>query len=70
MKARTGGSKGILNKNTKGREYRLFSVINHRGMEASKGHYVNWVLDSSNNWVLYDDNKVKKAMNKDSVLES
>jgi ubiquitin C-terminal hydrolase len=40
-------------------------------MEASKGHYVSWALDSSNQWILYDDNKVKKAPNGiDSVLNS
>ena len=70
FKARTGGSKGFINTNYEGREYRLFSVINHKGMEATKGHYVSWVLDSKNDWVLYDDAKVKKAATKDSVLES
>lgn len=39
-------------------------------MEATRGHYVSWSLDSSNNWHLYDDNKVKKAATKDSVLKS
>ena len=40
-------------------------------MEASKGHYVSWALDSRNEWMLYDDNKVKKAPNGiDSVLNS
>lgn len=70
FKARTGGSKGILNNNYQGREYRLYSVVNHRGVEATKGHYVSWVLDSGNNWMLYDDEKVRKAHTKDSVLES
>lgn len=45
FKARTGGSKGILTSDYKGREYRLYSVINHRGMDATKGHYVSWSLD-------------------------
>jgi len=70
LRARTGGSKGVLNSDYSGREYRLFSVINHRGMEVTKGHYVAWVLDGSNEWVLYDDNKVKKAFSKDSVFDS
>lgn len=61
LKARTGGSKGVLNQNYAGREYRLFSVINHRGTDATKGHYVCWVLDSKNEWQFYDDAKVKRA---------
>jgi len=39
-------------------------------MDVSKGHYVCYVLDSDNNWQLYDDDKVKKAPSKDSVLAS
>lgn len=72
FQASTGGSKNpFTSKDFNGRQYRLFSVINHRGMEASKGHYVSWALDSSNQWILYDDNKVKKAPNGiDSVLNS
>lgn len=68
--AKNGGSKGVMNNNYEGREYRLFSVINHKGMEATKGHYVCWALDSNNDWILYDDNKVKKAASRNSVLES
>lgn len=46
-------------------------MVNHRGTEATKGHYVSWALDSNNDWILYDDNKVKKAPNGlDSVLNS
>jgi ubiquitin C-terminal hydrolase len=70
LQARSGGQKGVLNTDFACREYRLYSVINHRGMDATKGHYVSWVLDSSNDWYLCDDNKVKKALNKDLVLES
>ena len=58
-----------MNGNYDGREYRLFSVVNHKGMEATKGHYVCWALDSHNDWMIYDDAKVKKAPTKDSVLE-
>lgn len=66
FKQSTGGSKGALSqKSYEGREYRLFSVINHKGVEATKGHYVCWVLDSNNDWVLYDDQRVKRAASKD-----
>ncbi len=79
MKARTttttttggGTNKSGFKEDYAGRQYRLFSVINHRGTEATKGHYVSWALDSNNEWILYDDNKVKKAPNGlDSVLNS
>jgi ubiquitin C-terminal hydrolase len=47
--------------NAKGRQYRLFSVINHKGMAATGGHYVCYTLDSSNNWILSDDEKIRKV---------
>ncbi len=39
-------------------------------MDPTKGHYVNWCLDSKNDWILFDDNRVKKAPSVDSVLTS
>ena len=54
----------------KGIQYRLFSVIIHKGMEATKGHYVCYSLDNCNDWVLFDDNKVKKVPSIDTVLNS
>lgn len=38
-------------------EYRLFSVIEHRGPYAFKGHYVSYTLDQDNRWVLFNDAK-------------
>lgn len=52
-----------------GRHYRLISVVNHKGNELFRGHYVTYVLDASNEWILYDDNKFKKV-HKDIVFES
>jgi len=45
-------------------------VIVHKGMEATKGHYVCYSLDNCNDWVLFDDNKVKKVPSIDTVLNS
>ena len=39
-------------------------------MDATKGHYVCYSLDNRNDWVLFDDNKVKKVPNIDTVLNS
>lgn len=38
-------------------EYRLFSVIEHRGPYAFKGHYVSYTLDQDNQWILFNDAK-------------
>lgn len=40
------------------RRYRLFSVVEHVGHYAHKGHYVCYTLDSDNQWVHFDDKKV------------
>ena len=49
--------------------YRLFSVVNHKGKEMSKGHYVCYTLDSDNEWIFFDDNKQRKA-SRQAVTES
>ena len=53
----------------KDRQYRLFSVVEHKGVQLSKGHYVTYILDANNNWVLYDDDKFR-TVNKDRVFDS
>ncbi len=57
------------NKTDNGRNYRLISVINHRGTDMAKGHYVCYVLDSQNEWIMYDDEKLK-MVHEDRVFES
>lgn len=54
---------GIFRKTSqsdKNRRYRLFSVVEHVGQYAHKGHYVCYTLDSDNQWVLFDDKKVNQ----------
>lgn len=62
---------GAFNKPDKsnGRKYRLYSVVNHRGNDLGRGHYVCYTLDSDNEWVYQDDEKFK-IVNEDTVLES
>ena len=42
------------------RKYRLFSIIEHIGNEATKGHYVCYTLDSNNDWIKFNDKKFTK----------
>ena len=39
------------------RNYRLFSVVEHIGHQATRGHYVCYTLDSRNYWIKFDDKK-------------
>lgn len=43
------------------RRYRLFSVVEHVGNYAHKGHYVCYSLDSLNQWVKFDDTRVSEV---------
>ena len=65
----TGAAKNIFT-GERGTRYRLFSIIIHKGTEATKGHYVCYSLDNRNDWVLFDDAKVKKVPSIDTVLNS
>lgn len=38
-----------------GKEYRLFSVVEHVGEFAHRGHYINYALDSDDEWQKFDD---------------
>jgi ubiquitin C-terminal hydrolase len=40
------------------RQYRLFSVVEHVGEFAHRGHYVSYTLDSNDDWQKFDDQKV------------
>ena len=42
----------------KKREYRLYSVVEHIGEWAHRGHYINYALDSNDDWKKFDDTKV------------
>lgn len=40
------------------KEYRLYSVVEHIGEWAHRGHYINYALDSEDQWKKFDDTKV------------
>ena len=50
-------------------KYRLFSVVEHLGQHASRGHYVCYTLDSDDLWQCFDDDKVKRR-DLDLIIES
>ena len=42
----------------KKKEYRLFSVVEHIGEWAHRGHYINYALDANDDWKKFDDTKI------------
>ena len=44
-------------------------MVVHKGQGISKGHYVSYVLDANDKWVLYDDDKFKEV-HEDTVYNS
>jgi ubiquitin C-terminal hydrolase len=40
-------------------QYRLFSVVEHVGEHANRGHYVCHTMDSDDSWRTFDDSKMK-----------
>jgi len=51
------------------RAYRLFGVIQHKGTEAGRGHYVCYTLDGDDKWIFFDDEKVRQVP-EDTVLDT
>jgi ubiquitin C-terminal hydrolase len=41
-------------------KYKLFSVVEHKGREAVRGHYISYARDG-NDWNMYDDKEVKRS---------
>eukprot|EP01096_Ripella_sp_DP13-Kostka_P017524 TRINITY_DN898_c1_g1_i1.p1 TRINITY_DN898_c1_g1~~TRINITY_DN898_c1_g1_i1.p1 ORF type:complete len:515 (+),score=294.94 TRINITY_DN898_c1_g1_i1:64-1545(+) len=41
--------------------YELVGIITHKGRMADSGHYVAWVHDHGDNWILYDDDTVHEV---------
>ena len=39
------------------RNYRLFSVVEHIGKLATRGHYVCYTLGAGDEWIKFDDRK-------------
>ena len=49
-------------------QYRLFSVVEHIGEYAHRGHYVCYALDSNDDWKCFDDQRVSER-DIDTVLD-
>lgn len=45
--------------------YELAAVLTHQGRDADSGHYVCWVRQEGDKWILFDDNKVSGATPED-----
>ena len=63
---------GIFNENRQNRgsqpQYRLFSVVEHLGQHAHRGHYVSYTMDSDDQWKKFDDEKMQ-VRDLDSILD-
>ena len=51
---------GIFNENRSNRNsgapsYRLYSVVQHLGQQATRGHYISYTMDSDDQWKKFDD---------------
>jgi len=48
-------------------KYELYAVCNHTG-NAYMGHYTSFIKNYTNNWFIFDDEKVQKVINPQSVI--
>jgi len=48
--------------------YELSAVLTHRGRSSSSGHYVSWVRQPDDTWVMCDDDNMS-AVHVDDVLK-
>lgn len=55
---------------TRHTEYRLCAFISHRGSSVHCGHYIAHILDSSNRWILCNDDKLAYIDDIPSVEEA
>lgn len=45
--------------------YELVAVVTHKGRDADGGHYVAWVKEEEDSWILFDDDKVSRKKDED-----
>lgn len=45
--------------------YELAALVTHKGRDADGGHYVAWVKEKEDQWVLYDDDRVSRVKDDD-----
>ncbi len=45
--------------------YTLQAVLTHKGRSSSSGHYVGWVRQKGDNWMMFDDDNVSPVTTED-----
>lgn len=45
--------------------YQISAVVTHQGRMADSGHYVGWVRQEGEDWLMFDDDKVKPVKESD-----
>jgi ubiquitin carboxyl-terminal hydrolase 14 len=45
--------------------YELAALVTHKGRDADGGHYVAWVKEKDDQWLLYDDDRVSRVKDDD-----
>ncbi|CAM9740054.1 unnamed protein product [Ectocarpus sp. 4 AP-2014] len=45
--------------------YELFAVVTHKGREADGGHYMGWVRQEGDDWLVFDDSDVSPCKTED-----
>jgi len=45
--------------------YELAALVTHKGRDADGGHYVAWVKEKADQWLLYDDERVSRVKDDD-----
>ncbi|CAM9848506.1 unnamed protein product [Scytosiphon promiscuus] len=68
MQAEDAGVEGAagpgLPANFKG-TYELYAVVTHKGREADGGHYMGWVRQEGDDWLVFDDSDVSPCKTED-----
>ena len=41
--------------------YELFAVVTHKGRSADGGHYMGWVKQDGDKWLVFDDDLVSES---------
>lgn len=45
--------------------YELAALVTHKGRDADGGHYVAWVKEKDDQWLLFDDDRVSRVKDED-----
>ena len=45
--------------------YELQAVLTHKGRSSSSGHYVGWVRQKGDEWLMCDDDEIRPVLSED-----